>query len=263
MEAFPARRAGDKLRRMQIIGHRGASGHAPENTMAAFRLAADLGAAYVETDLQLTRDGRVVLIHDSNLRRTTTGRGPVAGKAFDELRKLDAGSWFPKRVLGRRRAAPRFAGERIPALEELFDFARERNIGLYLEVKTPCAPSTEQAIVDAIHDAGALARSTVICFDLGVLERVRAADPEIAIGYLFSKRVPDAVDRAVNTGAKTILPRADRLTPKLIETARREELKVVTWTVNDPKQMKQFITWGVDGIMSDFPDRLAATVRGE
>ena len=117
---------------MQVIGHRGASGHAPENTMAAFRLAADFGAGYIETDLQLTRDRRLILLHDDKLQRTTNGRGPVAGKTFDELRKLDAGSWFPKRVLGKRRAAARFAGERIPAIEELFDFARERDIGLYL-----------------------------------------------------------------------------------------------------------------------------------
>jgi glycerophosphoryl diester phosphodiesterase len=230
--------------------------------MAAFRVAADLGAAYIETDLQLTRDGRLILMHDDELQRTTTGRGLVAGKTFDELRKLDAGSWFPKRALGKRRAASRFAGERIPAIEELFDFAGERDIGLYLEVKAPCAPGVEKAVAEAIRRAGALARSTVICFDLGVLQRVRASDPEIAAGYLFNKRLPDAVGRAVSVGAKTILPRADRVTRKLIENARRQGLNVVTWTVNDPKRMRQLIDLGVDGIMSDFPDRLAAVVRG-
>ena len=230
--------------------------------MAAFRLAADLGAGYVETDLQLTGDGRVILIHDDKLQRTTTGRGLIAGKTFDELRKLDAGSWFPKRAMGKRRAGSRFAGERIPAIEELFDFARERNIGLYLEVKAPCAPGAEQAIVEAIHRARALARSTVICFDLGVLQRVREADPDIALGYLFSKRLRDAVARAVSAARKPFLPRADRVTPKLIEKAKREGLQVVTWTVNDPKRMREFIALGLDGIMSDFPDRLAAVARG-
>src|SRR5712671_5745345 len=102
---------------MWNIGHRGASGLAPENTLAAFRLAADLGAQAVETDLQLTRDGRLILIHDDKLRRTTNGRGLVTAKTFDELRRLDAGAWFPKRVVGRRQVPRRFAGERIPSLE--------------------------------------------------------------------------------------------------------------------------------------------------
>lgn len=247
---------------MQIIGHRGASGLAPENTLAAFRLAADLGAQAIETDLQLTRDGRLILLHDPKLQRTTNGRGLVSAKTFDELRRLDAGSWFPKRVLGKRRAPRRFAREVIPSIEELLDLARERDIGLYLEIKAPCAPGTEEAVVSAIHGAGALARCNVICFDLGVLLAVRKFNPDIALGYLFDKRMPSAVARAVSAGAGTILPRANRVTAKLIAEARRHNLKVVTWTVNDAKQMKRLMALGVDGIMSNFPDRLAAMVRG-
>lgn len=247
---------------MEVIGHRGASGLAPENTLAAFRLASDLGAQSVETDLQLTRDGRLVLMHDDKLRRTTNGRGVVTAKTFDELRRLDAGSWFPKRVVGKRRVPRRFAGKIIPSLEELFDLAHERHIGLYLEIKAPCAPGTEKAVVAAIHAAGALARSTVICFDLNVLRSVRNLDPDVALGYLFDKRRPDAVSRAVGAGAGTILPRANRVTAKLMAEAKRHNLKVITWTVNAPKQMKQLMALGVDGIMSDFPDCLAAVVRG-
>jgi glycerophosphoryl diester phosphodiesterase len=247
---------------VQIIGHRGASGLAPENTLASFRLAADLGAQYIETDLQLTRDRRVVLLHDDKLRRTTSGRGFVGEKTLDELRRLDAGSWFPKRVLRKRRTPPRFAGEFIPTIEELFDLARQRSLGLYLEIKAPCAPGAEKAIVTAIHDAGALARSTIICFDRRVLARVREIDPEVPLGYLFSRPTRDAVARAVGAGAGTILPRANRVTGKLIAQAHRQNLKVVTWTVNDLRRMKQLIALGVDGIMSNFPDRLAAAVRG-
>jgi glycerophosphoryl diester phosphodiesterase len=246
---------------MQVIGHRGASGHAPENTLAAFRLAADLGAQAIETDLQLTRDGHIVLVHDDKLQRTTSERGLVTAKTLDELKTLDAGSWFPKRVLRKRRAASRFAGERIPTLEELLDLARERALYLYLEIKAPCAPGTEQAVVTAIREAGALARCAVICFDPAVLGGVRQADSAVPLGYLFNRRQKDAVSRAVAAGAKIILPHASRVTSKLIAEAKREGLKVVTWTVNDSKQMKQFMALGVDGIMSDFPDRLAALVR--
>jgi glycerophosphoryl diester phosphodiesterase len=246
---------------MQVIGHRGACGLAPENTLAAFRLAADLGAQAIETDLQLTRDGRIVLVHDDKLQRTTNGRGLVTAKALDELKRLDAGAWFPKRVLRKRRAASRFTDERIPTLEELLDLARERDIGLYLEIKAPCAPGTEQAIVTAIHEAGALARCAVICFDPAVLGRVRKIDPAVTLGYLFKRRQRNAVARALATGAKVILPHVSRVTPKLIAEAKRGGLQVVTWTVNDIKQMKQFMRLGVDGIMTDFPDRLAAVVR--
>jgi glycerophosphoryl diester phosphodiesterase len=247
-----------QAREVQVIGHRGASGLAPENTLAAFRLAGDLGAQAIETDLQMTRDGRLVLMHDEGLQRTTNGRGLLATKTFPELRDLDAGSWFPKRVLRNRRGSPRFAGERIPSIEELLDLARECNLELYLEMKTPCAPGTEKAVAAAIRSAGALARSTVICFDLGVLRRVRQIDPAVKLGYLFNKRLPDAVALAVAAEAKTILPHASRVTVKLIAEAKQNGLKVVTWTVNDPKRMKELIEAGVDGIMTDFPGRLAA-----
>jgi glycerophosphoryl diester phosphodiesterase len=248
---------------VQVIGHRGASGLAPENTLAAFRLAADLGAHFIETDLQLTRDGRVVILHDGTLRRTTDGRGRLAGKTFEQLRKLDAGSWFPKRLLRRRRTPARFAGERIPCIEELFELAQERDLGLYLEMKTPCAPGAERAVVAAIRAAKAEVRSTVICFDLAVLQRVRKLAPELAVGLLFNKRMPDAVARAASVRASAILPHAGRVTPRVITEAKRLGMQVVTWTVNDPRKMRKLMAMGVDGIMSDFPERVAAVARGE
>jgi glycerophosphoryl diester phosphodiesterase len=247
---------------MQVIAHRGATGRAPENTLPAFRLAADLGAQAIETDLRLTRDHRVVLMHDDTLQRTTSGRGPVTAKTLDELRELDAGSWFPKRFWRKRHVAPRFAGEPIPTLEELLDLACQRDIALYLEIKAPCPIGTERAVVQAIRDAGALARSAVISFDAAVLERVRQTDPAVTIGYTFKRRQRDAVDRAIAVGAKIILPRVNRVTPTLITEAKRRGLKVVTWTVNDIRKMRQLMDLGVDGIMSDFPGRLAAVVRG-
>ena len=247
---------------MEIIGHRGASGYAPENTLSAFRMAADLGARAIETDLQLTRDGRLVILHDDTLKRTTNGCGGVAAKTFEELRLLDAGSWFPKRTLRKSRSAPRFAEERVPSIEEVFELAARRDLSLYLEIKAPCAPEAAKTVAAAIRAAGAAARSTVICFDLEVLKRVRATDPAIALGYLFSRRLRDATARAKSAGARTILPRRDRVTPKLIADARAHGLKIVTWTVNDPKQMKRLMGLGVDGIMSDFPDRVAAVVHG-
>lgn len=247
---------------MWIIGHRGASGLAPENTLAAFHLAADLGVHSIETDLQLSRDGRLIIFHDSTLARTTDGRGRVSGKSLDELKRLDAGSWFRRRVPGKRAARP-FNAERIPTVEEVLVFARERNIRLYLEMKTASGSGAEEAVVAAIRAAGALDRCHVICFDLDVLARVRELEPAIPLGYLFSKRmrVRTAVDRAVDAGADTLLPRANRVTAKLVAEARRRDLNVVTWTVNKPKQMKKLISLGIDGIMTNYPGQLAALLR--
>ena len=242
---------------MWIIGHRGASGVAPENTLIAFCRAVEMGAQYIETDLQFSRDARLVALHDDTLQRTTDGHGPVAAKTLEEIRRLDAGSWFHP---GKGRE--HFAGERIPTVEEVLAFGREHDIGLYLEIKAPRASGAEHAVVAALHAASALLRSNVISFDLGVLERVRKIEPVLVLGYLFSKRSPDAVARAVDAGARIVLPRADRVTPDLVAEAKRNDLKVVTWTVNDPKQMKALMAVGVDGIMTDYPDRLAALVHG-
>src|SRR5579864_1864121 len=107
------------MKRPWVIAHRGASGHAPENTLASFRRAVELGATFIETDLRLSRDARFVAIHDGTLDRTTNGRGLVRDFTLDQLRELDAGSSF----------APEFAGERIPTIEEIFAFARETDVG--------------------------------------------------------------------------------------------------------------------------------------
>jgi glycerophosphoryl diester phosphodiesterase len=239
-----------------IIGHRGASGVAPENTLAAFRRAVEMGAQYIETDLQLSRDARLVALHDDTLQRTTNGRGPVSARTLDELKKLDAGSWFRGGPGGKR-----FAGERIPTLEEVLAFGRDHHIGLFLEMKTPEGSGAERALVEAIRTAGAMDRTRVICFDPGVLARVRALEPLLTLGLLFSKALRDPVARAVDAGAKILLPRTDRVTAKLVAEAKRHELKVVTWTTNDRKKMRKLITLGVDGIITNYPDRLAAILR--
>src|ERR1700683_2808619 len=113
----------EHMRAPGIIAHRGASGHAPENTMAAFQRAVELGAPFIETDLHLTRDGRFVAIHDKTLQRTTNGQGAVQEFTLAELRQLDAGKWFDRP----------FSGEHIPTLEEVLEFGRANDVVFYLE----------------------------------------------------------------------------------------------------------------------------------
>ncbi len=231
--------------------------------MVSFRRAVELGAQAIETDLQLTRDGRLVILHDRTLRRTTGVRGRVACFPLERLRELDAGSWFPRGRPRRARSRPPFAGERIPVIEEVLDFARETGIELYLEMKTGRGAGAEPAIVKAIRAAGAFQRVRVICFDAQLLLRVREMEPAIRVGLLFSRRLRHPVRRALAAGADALLPQARRASQKLIAEARGAGLKVIVWTVNDPKTMQVLIERGADGIMTDFPDRLAGILRNQ
>lgn len=243
---------------MWVIAHRGASGIAPENTLSAFQKAVELGAGFIETDLQLSRDARLVALHDDTLERTTDGRGAVSSKTLEELRKLDAGSWF--RDSNQKSVSP-FAGERIPIIEEVLAFGREHEIGLFLEVK-PTGPSgAEHAIVGALHACGEVPRSVVLSFSPSVLKRVRDLEPLVVTGFLYSDRLPSAVGTAVDAGARQLLPRTDRVTQELVTEAHAHDLKVVSWTADTADEMKKLLSAGVDGIITNYPDRLVDLLR--
>jgi glycerophosphoryl diester phosphodiesterase len=236
-----------------VIAHRGASGSAPENTLAAFRKAVELGAGFIETDLQLSRDARLVALHDDTLERTTNGSGPVSSRTLEELRKLDAGSWFGGS--GREEEAG-FAGERIPTIEEILAFGREHEIGLFLEVK-PTGPSgAEHAIVGALRACGEVPRSVVLSFSPSVLKRVRQLEPLAVTGFLFGDSLPAAVATAVDAGARQLLPRTGHVTRELVTEAHAHDLRVVAWTANTVDEMEKLISAGVDGIITNYPDRL-------
>lgn len=243
---------------MWVIAHRGASSVAPENTMAAFRKAVEMGAGFIETDLQLSRDARLVALHDDTLDRTTNGRGSVSSKTLQELRALDAGSWFRT---SNHEAAPGFAGERIPTIEEILAFGREHEIGLHLEVKATGPSGVEHAIVGALRASGEIPRSIVLSFSQSVLRRVRQLEPLAMTGFLFSDRFPSVVATAVEVGARQLLPRTDRVTRELVTEAHAHDLKVVTWTADTPEEMRKLISAGVDGIITDYPDRLVEILR--
>jgi glycerophosphoryl diester phosphodiesterase len=245
-----------------VIAHRGASGEAPENTMAAFRRAVEAGAAFVETDLQLSRDARLVALHDDMLDRTTNAHGPVSAKTVEELTQVDAGSWFSGKGFSNdaSRGAPQkgFAGQRIPTLDEILAFGREHDIGLYLELKTPAVSGAEHTLVAALRASGEIMRSVILSFDLSQLAKVRRFEPLIVTGFLCEKPAPDAVRKAVETGVRQLLPRADHVTAELVREAHASDLKVVTWTVNEPEQAAALVSAGVDGIITDYPREMIA-----
>jgi len=238
---------------MLVIGHRGASGHAPENTLAAFRKAVALGATFIETDLQLSRDAHFVAIHDSTVNRTTNGKGEVHDLTLAQLRNLDAGSWF----------GSEFSGERIPTLEEILQFSKKNDVVFYLEMKPSGAWGGEHALIGALRDSGELARAVAISFDATLVLRLRQIEPTLMTGLLYDGQFEKPADEAVEVGARQLVARGDLVTPALLDQARKKDLQVVCWTVNHPAHMRMLIEAGVDGIMSDYPDRLIAAVRKE
>jgi glycerophosphoryl diester phosphodiesterase len=237
------------------IAHRGASGHAPENTMAAFCRAVELGARFIETDLQITRDARVIAIHDFALDRTTSGTGQVHLLTLEQIRALDAGAWF-----GDRGARP-FAGERVPTLGEILDFAKEHDVIFYLEIKSGPAWGVEHAVVAALRDQKASARVVILSFDPATLDSVHRLDSTMMTGLLCEHPSSDLVERTVRAGARQLVAGGDLVTTAVVEKAHHAGLQVVAWTINEPDQMRRLIAEGVDGMITDYPDRLLSVLR--
>jgi len=223
--------------------------------MAAFRIAVEMGARFIETDLQVTRDARVVAMHDSTLDRTTNGHGSVHLQSLDEIRALDAGAWFGPRV------GHSFAGERVPTLDEIVHFAMERDVIFFLELKSGATWGIEHAVVAALRDLNASSNIMILSFDPSTLDSVNRLDRTVMTGFLCEHPSHDLVDRAVRASARQLAPRGDLITPALVDQAHKANLQVVAWTVNDIDQMRRLITAGVDGIMTDYPDRLVSVLQ--
>src|SRR5215510_13845334 len=202
-------------RQLLAIAHRGASGYAPENTFAAFRKAVAMGAGFIETDLQLSRDARFVAIHDATVNRTTNGQGAVHDMTLAELRKLDAGSWF----------GSEYAGERIPTVEEILEFAKKHDVVFYLELKPSGSWGGEHALISALRESGEIARTVVISFDPLILTSVRKIEPTLMTGLLFDGQLQKPLDKAVEIGARQIAVRGDLMTPRFLREARRQDLQ--------------------------------------
>lgn len=226
-------------RRLFCFGHRGACGHEPENTLRSVRKALELGADGVEIDVWLA-DGRLMVIHDRKLDRTTNGKGYVDRKTFDHLRSLDAGK-----------------GEKIPTLDEVLDSVGRRAV-VNIELKGPrtAAPVAERIADHVSHHGRVCDDFLVSSFDHDQLRELRKLKPWIPVGMLL-KSVPRTLAAgAEQLGARSVHLRQDKVTPALIADAHQRGLKVFTYTVNDPADIARMRKLGVDGVFSDFPDRV-------
>ena len=230
------------VRRLALnIAHRGASGSYPENTLSAFRAAIEAGADMCELDVQMTRDGAIVVIHDDTVDRTCDGIGKVAAMTLGELQGLNAAA---KSIRG--------AVERIPTLDEVFEVT-SGHCGLNVEIK---ARGVEEKVVAIIRRHAAIETSLVSNFDWKSLARINQIDPSIRFGLLSEEDPQKLLDAAIKMKAESINPRYDLATAELCAAAHGHGLKVIVWTVNEPESAKILLERGVDGIITNFPERM-------
>jgi glycerophosphoryl diester phosphodiesterase len=225
---------------MQVIAHRGASGYVPENTRVAFERAIAMGADAIETDVQLTSDGELVLFHDTTVERNSNGRGPLADYTLAELRLLDLGGWY----------APEFAGERVLTVGELLEEFVAR-IPLVLELKDPRAAAPLVAI---LSERRLLDRVQVTSFYWTALLDAQAANPGLYLGFLTPTFEQDIVDRCVKRGFAQICPHVDRLTAQRVARAHDRGLNVRSWGIQRRDQVERLTDTGADGATCNWPD---------
>ena len=254
MFLHPPRPVADLLQGSPVVAHRGWSAAAPENTLAAFERAAELGVM-IELDVCLAATGEVMVIHDDHLDRTTNGSGAVAETPFETLQSLDAGSWF----------SDEFAGEPIPTLGDVLA-AVDGRVAIDIELKTtPHKAPLANAVVDVVREAGQVDQVFVSSFDPLLLAHVRKAEPAIRRGQLVGSFA--GVDMALYqkwllqkmalnywSRPDLVIGSDDFVTEAWVQKKRRRGYGVMVYTVNDPARMQELLRWGVDAVITDAPD---------
>jgi glycerophosphoryl diester phosphodiesterase len=234
-----------------VIAHRGASEYAPENTRAAFELAAKLGATWVELDLHLTRDKRIVIIHDAKVDKCTNGKGCVANMDYADIAKLDAGSWF----------SSEFEGQRILTLEELIQIVTNLNLHANLELKP--LPETEDDLVRITaeiltsHWPKTKDAPLISSFSMTTLEKFKKLMPELPIATLFDEWDTEKnlswIERLNPVAVNLSDDIADK---KSIEILKSLEKKIFVYTINSAKKALQLCSLGVNGVFTNCPDKI-------
>ncbi len=240
-----------------VIAHRGDSAHRPENTLAAFAGALEVGATIVELDVQLTADREVIVLHDATLDRTTDGRGDVRQMSLAQVRAVSAG--YPAQF------GSAWAGERVPTLAEALGLLRGR-ARVMIEVKSESV--TDQAedgiearSLDVVRRLGVADQVAVISFDRRALLHLRGLAPEITRGHLFGRVTPEeAVVAARDVGCDIVMPHKSQLSEAFAARARAEGLKLATWVVDEPEELRRIARLGLYGVGSNRPGVLLEAI---
>jgi glycerophosphoryl diester phosphodiesterase len=224
--------------------------------LAAFELAFRQGAGGIELDVHLSSDGMPMVIHDPNLSRTTSGSGWVSEHRASALRRLDAGSWFNRRFP--EKARQRYVGAKIPLLSEVLAWVRQHRLLAFVEIKRDrkAYPGIEAKVLDEIERAGVRRLATIVSFDLATLRRVRELDSRTSLGLDISRSLL-AIRRVRSLAGKIVLPHWAIASRGFVRRAHKHSIYVFPWTVDQPARMQRRIADGVDGIITNYPARLA------
>lgn len=236
----------------KVYAHRGASGYAPENTMAAFRKAVELGSCGIECDVQMTRDGRLIVCHDETLERTTDGKGFIKDLDYDEIRKLDAGSWFDGK----------FRNERIPRLMELLELVKDNDILLNIEIKSGIVlyPGIEQKIIAQIDAFNLREKVIISSFNHYSLKECKDIAPSIKTGILYMEGLYKPWNYMRTLDCQCAHPFYLSLVPEICRELKARGYTINAFTVDDPKTAVKLADMGVDGIITNYPDRIIAAL---
>lgn len=239
---------GDILSFPKVIGHRGAPCIAPENTLASFKKAIEMGVDGIETDVQMTKDGHIVICHDETLDRTTNGKGYLYENCLHELKGLSAGAWFSRD----------YEQEKIPTLEEFLNLVKDRDILINIEIKSGIIlyPYLEKRLIHMLHAYGMENRVILSSFNHYSLLECKKIDRSIKTGILYMAGLVEPWEYAKKVGAEAIHPLFYSVYPEIVSKAKDNNVKINTFTVNEIKHMKSLISMDVDGIITDYPERL-------
>lgn len=231
---------------MLLIAHRGASGHAPENTLASFKRALAFGAKAIEFDVHQTKDGELVVIHDDDLRRVARKKLRVGALTLPELSAYDVGSWFAKD----------FAGERVPTLEQVYDLCQD-SAELHLEIKhgSKIYPGIERNVVEFLRRRRALSTTLISSFDHRALVNVRDIEPKARLGYLLGIALtPRSFREMKGLKAESLNCNVRQVNPRRVAACHHLGLNVLVYTVNTQKEVDRLGTMKVDGVFTNFPE---------
>lgn len=231
------------------IAHRGFSGKYPENTMVAFKKAVEVGCDGIETDLHMTKDGIIVICHDETIDRTTNGRGFIHEYNYNELWKFDAGIKFHKE----------FEGEKIPSIDEFLDYVKDKNILINLELKNDVIhyDEMEKKVIEKVYEFKLENNVILSSFNHYSMIRAKEYDGSIKTGLLCAAALYNVHDYVKTVGADALHPFFPTLMDKgIVDCIKKSGIEINTYTVNEEKHMKKLIGMGVDGIITNYPDKL-------
>ena len=228
----------------KILAHRGVSLTAPENTMSAFAAAVEQGLAGIELDVQMSKDGHLIVIHDERADRTTNGKGLVKDMTLEEIKNLDAGSWF----------AEKYSGVKIPVLEEVLELIGQREFIINIELKSGIIqyPGLEERVLKAVKKCGLLDRTILSSFNHYSLLKIKEISEDARIGVLYYAGLVDPWEYGRNLKAYSLHPFFPSVTEQMVKECLEQGLQVIPFTVKDKETAKKLIDFGVEYVIMDW-----------